>query len=399
MKHADVVIVGGGHAGAQVAISLREKNYPGTILIISEEPDLPYERPCMSKTFLSGEAPFDRTLLRKPDFWASRDIRFLQPVRAVAVNPRNHELALEDGETIGYGKLVWAAGAAPRHLSCSGRNATGVHYLRTRADVDGIKADLGNAERVAVIGGGYLGLEAASVLQEAGKQVVVIEAQDRILARVTGTAVSEFIASLHRHNGVDIRTSEQVKQLCVSGGGRVAGVELESGEVIPAQLVIVGIGIVPNVVPLLEAGAAGLQGVLVDEYCQTSLEDIYAIGDCTLQPNRFGGETPVRIESIQNANDQAVVAARHIVGELVANDAIPWFWSKQFNVKLQTIGMLTAHDHFEVCGTPEGGSFAVVYAQSGRIIAIDCINSTKSFVQGRKLIGKTLSDEDLSVLT
>lgn len=389
-----VAIVGGGHAGTQVAIALRDGGYAGRITIVGAEPDLPYDRPALSKGYLSGHLTSDRTLLRNPEYWNKRDIKILQPIRAVGVVADTHHLQLDEGSVLRYDKLVWAAGGSPRRLDCRGHDLPGVHYLRTRADADRIKSGLADVRRVAVIGGGYLGLEVAAVMTELGKQVVVLEAQERILARVTGSVVSAFCEDEHRRRGVDIRTSVQVTGL-YEANGRVAGVELSTGERVAVDQVIVGIGIVPNVEPLLALGAEGGNGVLVDGQCRTTLDDVYAVGDCALQLNRFAGDAAVRLESIPNANGQANVVAHDILGRVTAHDAVPWFWSAQFDIKLQTVGIVAGHDDYYTCGNRESDSFAVVYMRNGVVVAVDCINSTKSFIEGRKLIGSPLQATEL----
>lgn len=265
----DVVIVGGGHAGAQAAIALRQRKFAGSIAIIGDERELPYERPPLSKDYLSGEKAFDRILIRPPTFWQERDI-MLQTGRLVtSVAPEAHQVSTDGGTVIGYQHLIWATGGTARRLSCSGHDLVGVHSVRTRADVDRIVAKLSEIQRVCVVGGGYIGLEAAAVLTKSGKTVTILEAQDRVLARVAGPALSRFYEAEHRAHGVDLRLSATVDRL-EGLDGRVSGVRLADGEVIPCEMVIVGIGIIPAVQPLIAAGADGTNGVTVDEFCRTS---------------------------------------------------------------------------------------------------------------------------------
>ncbi|MGI4730632.1 MAG: NAD(P)/FAD-dependent oxidoreductase, partial [Janthinobacterium lividum] len=290
MTDYDVVIVGAGHAGAQAAIAIRQLKVSGTIGLVGDEPDLPYERPPLSKEYLSGAKPYDRLLIRPASFWADRGIAMLLGRRVVEVRPAEHRVILDDGQVVGYGRLIWAAGGAARRIACDGHDLAGIHSLRTRADADRLAAELGATREVAVIGGGYIGLEAAAVLARAGKRVTVLEAQDRVLARVAGEPLSRFFEAQHRAHGVDVRLGAQV--VAIEGtGGRATGVRLADGAHVPAQMVIVGIGIVPAVRPLIEAGAAGDDpekgGVLVDAQCRTSLADVFAIGDCARHANAY----------------------------------------------------------------------------------------------------------------
>lgn len=385
MEAYDVLIVGGGHGGAQTAIALRQAHFEGTIAVVGSEPEFPYERPPLSKEFLSGEKPFERILIRPPGFWAERDVTMLLGRTVSSVDPVNHSVSTDDGRAIGYGQLVWAAGGSPRRLHCAGEDLTGVHTVRSRADVDRMIGELGDVTQAVVIGGGYIGLEAAAVLTKLGKRVVVLEALDRVLARVAGEPLSRFFEAEHRAHGVDVRLGTAVD--CIVGDDRRAtGVRLADGTVVPAQMVIVGIGIQPAVEPLLTAGAAGGNGVFVDAHCRTSLPDIFAIGDCALHANAFAGGAEVRLESVQNANDQAIVAAKTIAGQDATYEAVPWFWSNQFDLKLQTVGLSTGHDAALVRGDPASRSFSVVYLKGRRVIALDCVNAVKDYVQGRKLV-------------
>ncbi len=385
MQSYDVVIVGAGHGGAQAAVALRQQKFDGTILVIGAEPDLPYERPPLSKEYLAGDKPFERLLLRSPAFWSERDVGMLLGQKAVSVSPDDHQITAGDGRTIGYGSLIWAAGGDARRLSCDGHDLAGVHTVRTRSDADRMRAELGAVDQAVVIGGGYIGLEAAAVLAKAGKAVVLLEALDRVLARVAGEPLSRFYEAAHRAHGVDLRLGVAVESI-LGEGGKACGVRLAGGEVVPAQMVIVGIGIVPAVAPLLAAGAAGGNGLRVDAYCRTSLPDVFAIGDCALHASRFAGGAEIRLESVQNANDQANTVARILTGQAAPYDALPWFWSNQYNLKLQTVGLSIGHDETIVRGAPDSGSFSVVYLREGRVIALDCVNAVKDYVQGRALV-------------
>ena len=396
MQHYDVLIVGGGHSGAQAAIALRQAKFEGSVAIIGDETEYPYERPPLSKDYFAGDKAFERILIRPPAFWAERSIDMLMGRRVESVDPVAQQVAFSDGEQVGYGQLVWATGGSPRRLLCEGSQLAGVHVVRNKSDVDAMIGELDDVARVAIIGGGYIGLEAAAVLRKMGKEVVVLEAMDRVLARVAGEELSRFFEAEHRAHGVDIRVGVTVESL--TGDDYVDGVQLGDGEVIAAQMVIVGIGIIPAVAALLNAGAAGGAGVDVDEYCRTSLPDIYAIGDCAAHANSFAGGVIMRVESVQNANDMANAVAKSITGELTAYHSVPWFWSNQYDLRLQTVGLSVGYDDHVVRGDPAARSFSVIYLKSGKVIALDCVNMTKDYVQGKALVteGARFTKEQLA---
>jgi len=381
----DILIVGAGHAGAQAAIALRQNKFEGTIAIVGDEPEIPYERPPLSKDYLAGDKPFERILIRPAAFWPERDVAMLTGKRVVTVDPAARRITTADGATIGYGRLIWATGGSPRSLVCSGHDLTGVHAIRTRADVDRLMGELAATTRVVVIGGGYIGLEAAAVLTKLGKTVIVLEALDRVLARVAGEPLSRFYEAEHRAHGVDVRLGAMVDHIA-ERDGRAVGVHLADGEILPCEMVIVGIGIIPAIAPLLEAGAAGGNGVKVDALCRTSLPDIFAIGDCALHANAFADGAEIRLESVQNANDMANAVARTLTGTETEYHAVPWFWSNQYDLRLQTVGLSTGHDATVTRGDPAGRSFSLIYLKQGRVIALDCVNSVRDYVQGRALV-------------
>lgn len=379
------MIVGAGHAGAQAAIALRHRKFAGTIAMVGEEAELPYERPPLSKDYLAGDKSFERILIRPAAFWRERDIAMIGGAAVIAVDADQHRVTLVDGRTLGYGTLVWATGGHARRLSCAGHHLAGVHTVRSRADVDQLARELPETQRIVVIGGGYIGLEAAAVLAKLGKHVTILEAQDRVLARVAAEPLSRFYEAEHRAHGVTIHLGTVVD--CIEErDGRACGVRLAGGAIVPAEMVIVGIGIIPAVEPLIAAGARGGNGVWVDEYCRTTLPDVYAVGDCALHANAFADDAAVRIESVQNANDQAVVAAKAVTGEPEPYRAVPWFWSNQYDLRLQTVGLSTGYDDLVIRGDMAARSFSVVYLRRGRVIALDCVNATKDYVQGRSLV-------------
>jgi len=381
----DVLIVGAGHAGAQAAVALRHAKYEGSIALLGEERELPYERPPLSKEYLSGEKTIERLLIRPENFWTDHQVRMLAGKRVTEIDPAGHRVACDDGGTFGYRHLVWAAGGVPRRLPFAGPDLAGVHTVRNRADADRMRAELDSTTRVVVVGGGFIGLEAAAVLAKAGKQVTLLEALDRVLARVAGEPLSRFYEAEQRAHGVDVRLGVAVEGV-ETRDGHVAGVRLAGGEVLPCEMLIIGIGIVPSVEPLVAAGAKASNGVEVDEQCRTSLPDVFAIGDCAQHPNRYAGGARIRIESVQNANDQAAVVAKVINGASAVYDAVPWFWSNQFDLKLQTVGLSVGYDQAVVRGDPGTRSFSVAYLKEGRVIAFDCVNAMKDYVQGKRLV-------------
>ncbi len=385
----DVLIVGAGHGGAQAAIMLRQQKFEGTIAIAGEEPEIPYERPPLSKEYFAGEKEFERIRIRPPAFWGEREIAMLTNTKVVAVDPEAHEVTTESGETIGYGTLIWATGGHARMLPIPGGDLPGVQGVRTRADADAMKAAAESAGQIVVIGGGYIGLEAAAVLSKFGKKVVVLEALPRVLARVAAEPLSRFFEDEHRAHGVDVRLGVTVE--AIEGETRPTGVRLAGGEVVAADLVIVGVGIVPAVEALVAAGAKGGNGIAVDECCRTSLPDIYAIGDCALHANGFAEGAEIRLESVQNANDMANTVAKAICGDAQPYAAVPWFWSNQFDLRLQTVGLSIGYDETVLRGDPAARSFSLIYLKQGRVIALDCVNATKDYVQGRALVTGGLS--------
>ena len=381
----DVLIVGAGHGGAQTAIALRQRGFSGTLAIVGEEAELPYERPPLSKDYLAGDKDFERILIRPHAFWAERGVTMLTGHKVVTVDPAAHVATTDNSATIGYSTLVWAAGGHARQLGCSGGDLIGVHSVRNRADVDRLIGELPQVRRVAVIGGGYIGLEAAAVLTKLGKAVTVLEALPRVLARVAGEPLSRFYEAEHRAHGVDVRLGVTVGTI-EGKDGRVSAVRLADGTSIACEIAIVGIGIIPAVEPLLAAGAGGGNGVAVDALCRTTLADVYAIGDCALHANAFAGGAQVRLESVQNANDMATTVAKMLTGTPEAYHAVPWFWSNQYDLKLQTVGLSTGFAETVVRGDPAVRSFSVVYLRDGRVIALDCVNAVKDYVQGKALV-------------
>lgn len=383
-QHYDVLIVGAGHGGAQAAIQLRQTGFGGPIAMIGDEPDLPYERPPLSKEYLAGDKPFDRMLVRPEAFWRERDIALLAASRVTRVDPAAKTVATTGHGTIGYDRLIWATGGQARVLPCPGADDRAVFAIRKKQDVDAIHAALTDATRVVVIGGGYIGLEAAAGLRKLGKSVVLVEMADRLLSRVAGSGLSEFYAAEHRREGVELRFGTSVEKIERHNDDLIC--TLTDGDTLACDMVIVGIGIVPEVGPLIAAGATGGNGIDVDRACRTSLPDIYAIGDCASHANVWADGEQLRVESVQNAHDMAKIVAQDVMGEDAVYDALPWFWSNQYDLRLQTVGLATGHDEEIVRGDPATRSFSVIYRKNGRVVALDCVNRARDYVQGRKLI-------------
>ncbi len=353
--------------------------------MIGREPEPPYERPPLSKEYFAREKTFDRLYIRPPQFWEEKGVDLMLGTEVTAVDPSAKQLTLSDGSMFGYGKLVWAAGGDPRPLPIPGAELSGIHFVRTREDCDRLMGEIdGGVRQIAIVGGGYIGLEAAAVLTKLGCKVTLLEALPRILARVAGPELSAFYEKEHRDHGVDLRTGVVVDSFV--GEGRVTGIKLGDGSVVPADAAIVGIGIVPSVGPLIQAGAAAGNGVDIDEYCRTSLPDVFAIGDCAAFAAGYAGGTVMRVESVQNANDMATCVAKQICGDAQPYHAFPWFWSNQYDLRLQTAGLSVGYDQTVVRGNPDDRSFSVVYLKGGRVIALDCVNMVKDYVQGRKLV-------------
>lgn len=385
MNTSEIVIVGAGHGGAQCAIALRQNGFTGSITMIGREPEPPYERPPLSKEYFAREKTFDRLYIRPPHFWGDKQIDLRLGLEVIAVEPNNKVLKLSDGNSLSYGTLVWATGGDPRPLTCPGAELAGVHAVRTRADCDQLMGEIdGGVRNIVVIGGGYIGLEAAAVLTKLNCNVTLLEALPRVLARVAGPELSAFYEAEHRAHGVDLRTGVAVEAL--TGEGRVNGVKLADGTVLPADAVIVGIGIIPAVAPLIMVGAAGGNGIDVDAFCRTSLPDIYAIGDCAAFACDYAEGKVMRVESVQNANDQATCVAKDICGDAEPYHAFPWFWSNQYDLRLQTAGLSAGYDQTVLRGSLADRSFSVVYLKAGKVIALDCVNMVKDYVQGRKLV-------------
>jgi 3-phenylpropionate/trans-cinnamate dioxygenase ferredoxin reductase subunit len=385
-ENYDVLVVGAGQGGVQTATNLVKDGFEGTVGLLSAEGVHPYERPPLSKGYLAGEQSFEEILLRPVDYWVRSPIDLRLGSRVTDVDAARRVVTLAGATELGYRKLVWATGGSPRTLPIPGRDLEGVFSVRDITDIDGVAKRMVGASSAVVVGGGYVGLETAAAFRKAGIAVTVLEVQDRLLARVTGQHVSDFYLSEHRRHGVDFRLGEGVAEFRGEDGSLVSAV-LASGEVLAADIAIVGVGIIPNVAELAAAGAQVGNGVEVDEFCRTSLADVYAVGDCTSHVNEFAGRARVRLESVQNAIEQAKTVAAHLRGLDHPYHVAPWFWSNQYDVRLKTAGLLTGHDEVALRGDPSSGVFSVAYLREGRLIAMDCINNPKDFAQARALVG------------
>ena len=379
-----IIIVGGGQAAGQTAASLRQEGFGGELLLICDEARPPYQRPPLSKQYLSGEHGPERVPLRPEKFYQDNDVELVLSTLVTKLNVQAHEVELADGRTLGFSKLVLATGSRVRRLDrLAGAGLGGIHYLRTVEDSDGIKVGLENAKDVVIVGGGYIGLEVASVAAGSSATVSVLEAESRILARVATAELAAFYARIHTEHGVAIKTHAEVTGFC--GSDVVQAVSLGDGTEMPADLVVVGVGIVPNI-ELAEA--AGLQcdnGIVVDEHCRTSADDIFAAGDCTSHPSALLGRH-IRLESVPNAIEQARVAAAAACGTLKPYTAEPWFWSDQYDLKLQMVGFADGADAHHTRGDPAENQFITFHMREGVVIGADAVNSVREFLACRKLV-------------
>jgi 3-phenylpropionate/trans-cinnamate dioxygenase ferredoxin reductase subunit len=380
-----IVIVGASHAGAQLADSLRREGWEGGIVLIGEEAEPPYHRPPLSKEFLSGKLDEDRLPIRDPSFYSERRIETLFARRVAAIDRTAREVVLADGARIAYSGLALTTGARPRALGVPGENLDGVFVLRTVADVRAIRAHIDRASSAVVIGGGFIGLECAASLRGLGKQVMVLEARERLMPRVMPPAMSSFFLGLHADHGVNILCDATVREIA-GDGGRAVAVVTGDGTAIPADLVIVGVGVVPNDELARNGGLTCDNGILVDDHARTSDPSIVAAGDVARHPNRFFGGM-MRLESVQNATDQARVAAATLAGRDATYDAVPWFWSDQYDVKLQMVGTSQGHDHAVTRGDVAARRFTQFYFRAGKLIGADSVSDPLSHMAARKIVG------------
>ncbi len=375
--------MGGGHAGAHAATTLRDRGFEGSILLVGDEPFLPYDRPSLSKAYMLGSITIERMLLRDAGYWAERRIDIALDTTATALDAAARRLSLSDGRVIDFGNAILATGGVVRRLTCPGADLPGIYTVRSLVDVDAIRAALRPGMRVVIVGAGYVGLEAAAVLAELGHRITVVEAQDRVLARVTGPTLSHYVAARHRAHGVDILLNTQV--IAIEGDGHVEAMLLQSGEKLPADMVIAGIGITPRMELAEGAGLACDGGIIVDECGRASGSAVFAIGDCARHPNAYAGGL-WRLESVQHALASAELVADAILSVPRSYDALPTFWSDQYDMRIQSAGLLTGPAEPVVRGDQASGSFSIFYLQNGAVIAMDAVNCPKDFMGGRALV-------------
>lgn len=381
-----VVILGAGQAGGQCAASLRRAGYTGRIVLAGDEHHPPYQRPPLSKTYLSGEIEQDRLWLQSPETWQEQSVELRLGTSARAIDRIEKTVSFVDGSVEAYTHLVLATGSRVRPLPVDGADLDGVRYLRNIADVDALKSDFAPGRRIAVIGGGYIGLEAASVARKLGARPVVIEAMDRLLARVATTQLSDFYLQAHRSQGVDVRLDTRVVSLTGSDGS-VSAVQLGDGSAVDCDSVLVGIGVLPNQEIADDAGLIVDNGIMVDENCVTSDPAIYAIGDCANGINRVYNRR-MRLESVPNAIEQGKLAAAMICGMPAPKPETPWFWSDQFDLKLQSAGLITGVETTIMRGDPSRDHFALFHFAGDFLIAADAINDPPSFMAAKIMIAK-----------
>lgn len=394
------LIVGGSQAGLQLAVSLRRLGDTSSIVLVSEETLPPYQRPPLSKEFLSGQADLDSLTLRTPAFYADSGIDLVHGERVIELSmspsgpPGSGVAKTANGRELPFGRLALTVGAGARRLPVPGRDLDGICYLRDHNDAADLRTRLTTAERVVVVGGGFIGLEVASAARAAGRSVTVVEAADRLMARAVGTVVSEFYRRAHLRRGIDVRLSSGVTGFH-GEQGRVTGVELSDGTLLPADLVLVGIGVLPRTELAEQLGLVCDQGIVVDAHARTSDPSVVAAGDCTVQPHPMTGQGRVRLESVQNAVAQAQVAAAALLGRLDVAASVPWFWSFQGDLRLQIAGLSTDHDDQVVRGEPDDERFSVLYYRQNRLLAIDAVNRPADYMAVRKALdqGATIAPD------
>ncbi len=386
-------IIGAGHAAGQLAASLRQEGYEGEIVIFGDELHVPYQRPPLSKAYLAGELGLEKVYLRPAKFYEDKNITLRLGETVSAIDPATKTVTSEEGSTLQYDDLVLATGGRPRILPIEGADLGGIHYLRSISDVDGIRAELAPGRNMVIVGGGYIGLEVASIGIKTGATVHVLEMESRILQRVTTPQMSEFYDQLHSGRGVHIHTDTRASAF--KGDGKVTHVVTADGNELEADLVVVGIGIIPNTELADAAGLPCDNGIVVDDHCRTSDPHIYAIGDVSNHPNPLLNRR-LRLESVPNAMEQARVVASNIVGKDKTYAAIPWFWSDQYELKLQMVGFSSDGEEQITRGNPADNQFITFYLKDGKVVAADAINDPKSFMAAKNLVGKAIDAKALA---
>ena len=385
----NVVIIGASHAAAEAISTLRKSGWEGAIALVGDEKELPYQRPPLSKGYYKGELALEKLAIKNADFYATANVDLYLGKRAESINRKDKCVVLDSGEVINYSHVIIATGTRARYLPVEGGDLPSVKYLRTVVDVDNIKESLTPDSKLLIVGAGYIGLEVAASAVKQGVKVTVLEAMDRVLARVTSPVISEFYQNVHAQEGVEIRLSASLDKFEAVGDKQFA--ILSSGEKLEFDCAIVGIGVIPNIELAEQAGLACDNGIVVDEFTRTEDPFIYAVGDCSNHPN-FIYQRRIRLESVPNAVAQAKTAAKAICGDDVAYNQLPWFWSDQYDVKLQTAGLLQEYDDFKVEGDIESRKFSVSYYKNDKLIALDALNSPAAFMKSKKLIVSAASE-------
>lgn len=381
-----IVIVGAGQAAAQAVDTLRRKGFQGELALVGEEPLPPYQRPPLSKKYLAGSLERDRLLIRPVQFYADHGVETHFGRRAIEIDRAAQRARLDDGAVLAYDSLLLATGSRPRHIAIPGHDLEGVHYLRTVADVERIRTTLVHAKRLVIIGGGYIGLEVAATGRELGLDVTVLEMAERVMNRVTCPEMSAFYQETHAAKGVRIVCNARVEAMApYANERRVRAVVCEGGDEYPADVVIVGVGVVAADDLAKSAGLESTIGIVVDEHCRTSDPNIYAAGDCTSHHNFHYGRR-MRLESVDNAFEQGTSAALNMLGTPTRHDKLPWFWSDQYDLKLIIIGVSIGYDTVVMRGDPAARSFSACYLRDGELISVDTVNSPKDQMAARKLI-------------
>ena len=385
MADDGVVIVGAGHAGFQLAASLRQHGFDGTIRLLSDEPALPYQRPPLSKEYLEGKIGLDLLLMRPEAFYRDHHIDYLPGSGVAEIDRSGRRVQLASGKRLEYGNLVLATGARNRVPPLPGVELDGIAYLRTLAETDVLRERLKGAENIVVIGAGFIGLEFAAVAHGQGKPVHIVELTDRAMGRVVSVATSRYFAEAHARTGVQFSFGAQAARI---GGrdGRVDHVELSDGRRLPADLVLISIGVVPNGELAAAAGLAVANGIVVNEELLTADPLIAAIGDCASFPSRHAQGQPTRLEAVQNAADHARCVADRLVGKPHPYTALPWFWSEQGALRLQIAGLCTGHDRTVLRGSPESGEFSVFCYQGEELLGVESINKPADHAHSRRLL-------------
>jgi len=380
-----VVIVGAGHGAGQVVATLKQKKFAGNIVMLGDEPYLPYQRPPLSKKFLAGEMPPERLYFKPESFYEDPRIDIRLETRVETIDRSARKLTTSDGDAFAYDKLILATGSRVRKIAVPGAGLPGIHYLRSIADVEAIRKDMSRSKSVVIIGAGYIGLEVAAVCRLNGLDVTVVEMEDRVMSRVVSPNVSDYYQLEHASQGVKLLLSTRLAAF--DGKRRVKQVVTDDEQRISADFVVVGVGILPNDDIAAEAGLEVDNGIVVDDHCRTNDSSIFAIGDCTSHPNDIYGQR-LRLESVHNALEQAKTAASNICGEESHYCQVPWFWSDQYGLKLQIAGLSQGYDDVVLRGDPSGGSFACFYLRDGVLIAVDAVNSPREFMQSKPLIAQ-----------